>query len=203
MVNPGSLEKKMSVLAARKILQAEKASLLPSLSASYSYSGSRSNYTGANYQVISASQSRSNSFSVTLAVPLYSGGQTYATIREDTYSWMAAKDAYREQQKTVESGINTYFRSMGLEIDNINSLKKSVRVYHKNYLAMLSAYKVGKESMTDVQNALTSYYSQRSTLVQAEYTFLTDYVTFLQSVGTLNMKDIVKINNWMHKHVQS
>jgi outer membrane protein len=116
---------------------------------------------------------------------------------------MAAKDTYREQQKTVESGVSTNFQSMGLEIDVINNLKKSVEVYHQNYEAMLQAYTLGKETMTDVQNALTTYYSQKSTLVQAEYSFLTSYVTFKQQVGDLSMKDITEINNWMHKHVQS
>jgi outer membrane protein len=203
MINPGLIEKKLDALAAKKRLQSVKAELLPSLSASYSYSGSNTLYTGATTVVIPASQSRSNAFGVTMSIPLYQGGETYATIKQDTYSYMAAKDTYREQQKTVESGVSTNFQSMGLEIDVINNLKKSVEVYHQNYEAMLQAYTLGKETMTDVQNALTTYYSQKSTLVQAEYSFLTSYVTFKQQVGDLSMKDITEINNWMHKHVQS
>ncbi len=203
MINPSVIEKKLDVLAAKKTLQAVKAQLLPSLSASYAYSGSNTMYTGATTVVIPADQSTSNSFGLTMSIPLYHGGQTSASIKEDTYSYMAAKDMYREQQKTVEAGVSTNFKSMELEIDSINSLKQSVLVYQQNYKAMLQAYAVGKETMSDVENALTNYYVQRSTLTQAEYTFLTTYITFKQQVGNLSMKDIVAINNWMHKHVQS
>lgn len=203
MVNPSIIEKKLDVLAAKKTLQAEKAQLLPSLSASYSYDTNMAQYGGQSYQVIQASNSASNNFSVTLSIPLYQGGSVYASIKQDSYTYMAAKQTYNEQIKTVKSGVSTYFQSLGLEADNINSLKKSVVVNTKNYKAMLTAYKLGKENMSDVQNALSSLFSQKSTLAAAQYTFLTDYVTLMQNVGSLKMKDITEINNWMHKHVQS
>jgi outer membrane protein TolC len=57
--------------------------------------------------------------------------------------------------------------------------------------------------MSDVQNALSSWYSQQSSLVQAEYTYLSDYISLKQNIGNLSMDDIQIINNWMHKHVQS
>lgn len=202
-INPSVLEKKWDVLASRKSLQAEKASLLPNLSGSYSYSKSDSSYGGQTYVALPSSQSSSNSFSLTLNVPLYQGGQVYATIKQDTYNYMAAKDTYNEEKKTVESNVSTNYQSLRLEADNITSLKQSVEMYEKNYAAMVKAYAAGKETMSDVQNALSSLHSQRSSLAQAEYTFLTDYVTFKQFVGNLRMTDIQAINNWMHKHVQS
>jgi outer membrane protein len=202
-LNPGVLEKKLDVLAAKKTLQGDKAALLPSLSASYSYSKSKSELTGPQSSALPSSKSMSNSFGVTLSVPLYQGGSEYATIKQDTYSFMAAQDSLKEQEKTTASQVSTYYKSLVLQAENIASLKKAVKVYHNNYKAILVAYKLGKETMTDVQNALSSWYSQRSELTQAEYTFLSDYVSLKQSIGSLSMKDIAVINNWMHKHVQS
>jgi outer membrane protein len=203
IVNPGLVEKKLDVLAAKKTLQAEKASLLPSVSASYSYSAGKTDYAGEAYTTLQASQSESNSFSVTLSVPLYQGGSVYASIKQDTYNFMAAKDTYNEQVNTVKSGISTYFESLQLETENIDSLKEAEVVNQKSYDAMIQAYQAGKETMVDVQNALSSLYSAKLSLVDAQYTFLTDYVTFKQSVGNLGMHDVRAINNWMHKHVQS
>jgi outer membrane protein len=204
MLNPTVLEQKLNVLSAKKTVQADKAALLPNLSATYSYSGSNSEYGGtATTEALPTSQATYNSFGVTLNIPLYQGGSEYATIKKDTYSFMAAQDSLNEQKKTTASQISTYYKSLVLQAETINNLKESVLAYKNNYLAILKAYELGKETMSDVQNALSSWYSQQSSLVQAEYTYLSDYISLKQNIGNLSMDDIQIINNWMHKHVQS
>ena len=194
--SPVILAQQLMVLSARKQVEENRSQNLPSLSSSYSLNKARTNTETIK------SRSTSHSYSISLDIPIFSGGSMYHQTVAAKHNYYAAKDTLNQQKKLVEANISTYFLSMILSADTISRAVKSLKLYQKNYQMMLTAYLAGKETMTDVQSALGTLYSKKTTLLAQQYTFLTQYVEFKQSIGSLSMNDITEINNWMHRHVQ-
>lgn len=201
--NPNILEERLHVLAARKTLESKKAAILPTLSAEYDYSKSDAYHTGEAYTTLHSTDSQSNTLSLSLNIPLYSGGATHAAIQQYRYQLLSAQDTYNAEKKSIESSINTDFRSLVLQEKTIRSTKSSVLLDRKSYKAILAAYRAGKETMTDVQSALSVWYSEKLSLASAQYTFLIDYITFKKDVGVLTLQDIQTISDRMSGHVRN
>lgn len=198
--SPAVLEQKLKMMAAKKTMQGEQAALLPNISATYGFNGSQASYAGQQYVVIQAEKQKSNTYTVSLNIPLYDGGSTIAQIKEDIYAYYAARETYRQQMMTTKTSVSTYYKSLILDADMIASLKNAVVAYKNNYTSMVKAYEAGQETMTDVHNALSSLYSEKSSLLQSQYQFLSDYINFKLNVGNLNINTIALINNRMLNH---
>lgn len=166
-----------------------------SLSASMGISGSRSRYDD-NY---GKSISGSNQVSVSLSVPLYSGGGVSAGVKQAEYALISASEQEESLHRNIMKSIRSAFNNMNSAVSSIRANEQTVKSAQASLIATQNGYQAGTRTMLDVLDATTTLYSAQRSLSAARYDYLLAGLKLKNEQGKLSIDDLRTCNAFLGK----
>ncbi|MCJ9430236.1 TolC family outer membrane protein [Kordiimonas marina] len=189
-LSPGVIAAKYNEEAARYNVSKAKGALLPSLNAQASERYTSNNGGLSQYGAYAGRDLETQSVTVQLSVPLYSGGQRYSTIRKAkqirSQRMMEIHQAERVAQETVFTAWDNYRAAVG----QIASTEAAV---HANEIALEGVRQeaaVGSRTTLDVLNAEQELLNSRVSLVRAQRDEFVAAYSLVSATGRLTATNL-------------
>jgi outer membrane protein len=183
----------LKVKEAGKNYKAQKAKHLPTLYAGLGYSKSTDdrNY---NYSLPDQFNQDGWNSSITLNVPLYSGGRDSASSREANYIYLRAKDSLElMKRKTLHSLKSSYFKvTTGVQIINAN--KKSIASSNTSLSSAKAEYLSGIGSLKAMLDAQKDLYRNQQEYISSLYAYFISGLELKKTAGLLSVNDINQLS---------
>ncbi len=194
--NPGISADRLSVRAAEHAISAARAGHLPTLSASFSYGR-----TGAWYTRSASDPSygpREASLGLTLSVPLYSGGQTQAEVRQALAQRDGASSALEVTQRQAEYDVRTYYKALQQGVAQVEAAQQAMDAAQRSVKSMQIGYEIGTQSLTNLVVAIGTLADTQSQYSSVRHQFVLNLLGLKRAAGVLSTNDLEEINRWLH-----
>jgi len=145
----------------------------------------------------SNSDSEETSASITLNVPIYSGGAISASTRQTRYEVEQAKHLLSSAQRQARVEARSEYINIKTNIQTTESLKQNIISRESALEATREGYKVGTRNIVEVLDAERNYYTALRDYANARFDFVESNLRIRRSAGTLNIKDLEALNKWL------
>ncbi|WP_082706966.1 TolC family outer membrane protein [Pseudomonas sp. EpS/L25] len=191
--NPALQSKQHAVEAANSGIAEAKAGHLPTLS--FNLGAQRSDFVYDN--VLASSAINTYSATISLQIPLYSGGSTAARVASSYGSRDSAEQDYEAiRRQVIKETRMAYLRSRA-DLAKIASSRYALESAVKSREASERALSLGVATAVDVLNAVQQEYSAKRDYLQARYDFITNQLVLLRWSGGFEDIDVQRINGWL------
>ncbi|CDH05625.1 outer membrane channel; tolerance to colicin E1,segregation of daughter chromosomes, role in organic solvent tolerance [Xenorhabdus bovienii str. oregonense] len=136
-----------------------------------------------------------NSVSLSLSLPLYSGGLTNSQVEQAKYNFISASQDLENTYRKVIQDVRSSSNNLSASISSITANKQAVVSTQSSLDSMEAGYQVGTRTIVDVLDATTKLYQAKQSLSKARYDYLINQLVNKQARGTLNEDDLVALNN--------
>jgi len=165
---------------------------LPTLDLNAGYSNSKlTNSNPAN------NEAEEGSISLTLNIPIYSGGATQASVRQTRHQVEQAKHLLASAQRQARLETRTEYINIKTNIQTVESLKQNIISRESALEATREGYKVGTRNIVEVLDAERNYFTALKDYANARFDFVESNLRIRRSAGTLNMNDLEILNAWL------
>jgi outer membrane protein len=205
LLNPELISSKISSDIAAKRISLNKSGHYPTLSLSLSRSdNTRPNTTstqidfntGFPVEFESGKQtSNTNSISLNLNIPIYSGGRTASQVRQSAHLHSAALDNFEQTRRSTIRNIRNNFHGTQAAKSSVEARKQAMVSAQSGLEATEAGYEVGTRTIVDVLNSQRSLYQAQRDYSQAKYDYFIQYLGIKRAVGSLSEEDINTINS--------
>lgn len=187
--------------SAHENIKNQLSAALPSVDATASYGDTR-NFDYSQSAAGQAKSAQSGAFGLSLSWDPFQGGATYFATKQARYDYLTAVGALEASHRSVVSQTRQAFLGILSGISRIRADKQSIISAQNELKATQAGYEVGTRTMVDVLNSLTQVYQAKSTYMQDQYAYINEIVSLKEQAGTLNTKDIEKINSWLNTTIK-
>jgi outer membrane protein len=204
-LNPELISSEINRDIAEKTIKLRKSGHYPTLSLNVSRSdNTRPNTTstqidfntGFPVEFESGKQtSDSNSISLTLNVPIYSGGRTSSQVRQSAHQHSAALDRYEQTRRGTIRSIRNNYNGTRAAKSTVEARKQAMVSAQSGLEATEAGYEVGTRTIVDVLNSQGSLYQAQRDYSRAKYDYFIQYLGIKRAVGNLSVEDINTINS--------
>ncbi|WP_110667700.1 TolC family outer membrane protein [Salinicola halophilus] len=168
-----------------------RAGYLPTLSAygDYTYSNNdQEQLRGHNEGV---------EFGVQANLPIYTGGSTSASVRQNTYALEATQYDFEDQRRFTTQQVRSLYTQVANDVETVQAQREAIVSNRSALEATRAGYEVGTRNIVDVLDAEQSLYEAISDYADARYTYVTDLLELRQQAGTLNLDVLRSVNEWL------
>lgn len=137
------------------------------------------------------------SIALTLNLPIYSGGGTQATVRQSRHLLEQARQQLNAAQRQARVEARTEYINLKTNIQTIDSLKQNIVSRQSALEATREGYNVGTRNIVEVLDAERNYFTALRDYANARFDFVESNLRIRRAAGTLNIKDIEAINEWL------
>lgn len=168
-----------------------KAGHLPTLDAfaDYSYSDNDIDYLKGHNEDVQVG--------VQANLPIYTGGSTSASVRENTYTLEATQYDFEDQRRYTTQQVRSLFTQVANDVESVDAQQQAIVSSRSALEATRAGYEVGTRNIVDVLDAEQSLYESISAYADARYTYVTDLLQLRQQAGMLNLDVIRGTNQWL------
>jgi outer membrane protein len=135
--------------------------------------------------------------SLTLNIPIYSGGAIAAGARQVRYKVEQAKHQLTSTQRQARVEARTEYINIKTNIQTVESLKQNIISRESALEATREGYKVGTRNIVEVLNSERNYYTALRDFANARFDFVESNFRIRRSAGTLSLKDLAALNQWL------
>lgn len=201
--NASLISSRLAADIARNQIESAFSGHLPSLDLvvgkNHNSSDGRTNYPNPApppSTITSLNNSTNNSKSVTLSlsIPLFSGGATSSRVRQNEYQWIAAKERLERTSRTVERNARDAFLGVASEVERVKALKQSVESSRTALAATEAGNEVGTRTAVDVLTSRRLLVQAQTSLSSAKYSYLNTIIQLQLAAGDLDRDAIAEIN---------
>ncbi|MDT8397402.1 MAG: TolC family outer membrane protein [Pseudomonadales bacterium] len=176
---------------------------LPTISLSFSVTDSESDFDQTNFLTgirrITPNDSETDNLSITLSIPLPSGGRVSAARRQAGANLELQRGAYLDTVRQTSQQTQTAFLQART---NANRVRANERVVASSESAMEAAqigFEVGTRNIVDVLNAIQTAAAAQRDYKNSILDYVSSVIELKRLAGTLNPGDIYSLNNWLEK----
>jgi outer membrane protein len=176
-----------SLNVTRKQLQSARAKHLPTLDA----------FASANHSAVDNRPTDTQNISLSLNVPLYSGGAVRSASKQAAYQMEQAQRNFDlVQRQTVESTRNL-FSAINTDVARVRARLKNIESIQSALDATETGYEVGTRNIVDVLVAQQRLFLAQFQYASARYRYIKDTLRLKANVGALNPQDIYDLNAFL------
>lgn len=132
-----------------------------------------------------------------LNVPLYLGGGTQASVRQQRSLVTVADQALRTVRRDVRVNTRSLFRQVNTNIESASALEQTIVSRRSALDATRAGYEVGTRNIVEVLDAERDYYEVLQNYANARYDYVINTLNLKQSAGTLSPQDLMDLNRWL------
>jgi outer membrane protein len=181
-----------AVNAAEKNLKAARSGHLPTLDGSVTYTDSKS---GGGVFVTNEQDQRVAT--LTLTVPLYSGGYTSSKAREAAYRLAEAQKNFDFTQRTVVVNAHSLYTAITTDVGRVRARLKGIESSESALEATQTGYEVGTRNIVDVLLVQQRLYEAQFLYASARYKYIRDTLQLKQLAGSLSPQDLYDVNQFL------
>lgn len=192
------LSARYSVEAAQSAYEGSKGGHYPTLGLNASYGVVNSDERDIGFtQTLPSSTNTDATIILSLDIPIYSGGFTSSTVRQQLSRLDQAK-AQQELEKRLTIGLaRSAYLSLEADIAQVKARKQAVISTQTSLDATMAGYDAGTRTSVDVLLSQRLLYSSQRDYSVARHTYITNSLELKRVAGTLSISDIDEINKWL------
>jgi outer membrane protein len=149
---------------------------------------------GSSLPSLNDSTNNGKSITLTLSIPLFSGGATSSRSRQAQYLWIAAKERLEGTSRNTERSARDAFIGVNSEMERVKALKQAVESSRTALAANEAASDAGTRTAIDVLNARRALVQAQTTYSAAKYSYLNTLIQLHLAAGDLDRQTIEDIN---------
>jgi outer membrane protein len=135
-----------------------------------------------------------DSISLQLAVPIFSGGTTSAQVQQAVYRHRAARERMERTARETERQTRDAYLGVITDISRVQALKQAFESSKTALKATEAGYDVGTRTTVDVLAARRTVFSAETNYLRSRYDYLINGLRLKQAAGTLATEDIAQID---------
>ncbi len=200
-----ALESNLALIAARYNLEAQqenlkarKADHLPTITATGSFNR---NVTGGAQSADGALRRTGaidgSSLSLSINIPIFTGGGTSARRRAAEYDVIAQQEALNLTRRQTTQNVRNAFRKVNTDALVIAQRQQAITSARSALEAIEVGYEVGTRNIVDVLQARQQLFVALRNYSDARYNYVVDTLLLKQVTGLLTPQDIIDLNEWL------
>jgi outer membrane protein len=197
--NPTLSSTALQVDAANADINTARAGHLPTLSGQVGYARTAtwgdSRFGGGIGSTHDSSDPRwGSSVTLTLSVPIFTGGFTQSRVRQAIHNRDFVQDQFEFNRRLVEATTRNDFRSVIAGASEVEATKAAVVSAQSSVEATQAGYEVGTRTIVDVLISQQTLLLAQSSYSSARHTFVLSGLLLKQAAGVIEVKDLEAIN---------
>ncbi|APE32582.1 type I secretion protein TolC [Halomonas aestuarii] len=189
--NPQVLASQAGVEVSRGSVDIARAGRLPTVNAFANY-----NYADDDRDAIQGHTSASQ-VGVGVNLPLFTGGRTSASIRQNTYLLEASQYDFEAQRRDTVQQVRSFYTQVSNDVSTVEARAQAIVSNQSALDATRAGYEVGTRNIVDVLNAEQNLYSAIAEHASARYDYVINLLTLRQQSGVLDVPAVEEINAWL------
>ena len=147
--------------------------------------------------LLADSNSITNSISLRLNIPIFSGGNTSSVVRQSVYLHRAARERAERVARETERSTRDAYDAVLSQIARVRALRRAVQSNEKALQASEAGFEVGTRTTVDVLNARQELFRARTDYARTRYNYIVNVLRLKQAAGSLSDRDISEVNSWL------
>lgn len=139
----------------------------------------------------------SDSISLQLNVPLFTGGGTSSRVREAVYLHRASREQLQRVTRETERQARDAYLGVLAEISRVQALKQAVASSQTALEATQAGFDVGTRTIVDVLNSQFALYAAKTNYERSRYAYIMNALQLKEAAGTLAVQDLEEIDQWL------
>jgi len=160
------------------------------LSGSYGETDSDNLFSNPNTTVNTDSQS----ITLSLKVPIYSGGATSSAVRQAQSNYVAASQDLSLTHRNVVRNTRNAYNTVIAAVSAIKALEQSVISAESALKATEAGFEVGTRTIVDVLDSTRNLYNAKRNLSSTRYGYVQSILSLKRAAGTISEQDLININ---------
>jgi len=148
-------------------------------------------------QFPSSSNGSDSQIGLQLSWNIFSGGATRALTKQYRYQADSAMAQEISQRRSVEQQVRNAYLAVLSGIASVQANRQSVEASQVSLKATEAGLKVGTRTTLDVLTARNTLLNSQKAYYNARYTYMIAVLQLEQAAGTLNSKDLQRLNDWL------
>ena len=140
------------------------------------------------------SESESQDVTLTLTVPIYSGGVTQSRVRQASSTHQQRLAELEGTRRSVERQVRNAFQGVQTGVARVKALKQAVISNTTALDASETGLRVGARTAVDVLNAQRELFRAQRDYSRARYDYLISILSLKQAAGQLTARDLAEID---------
>jgi len=140
---------------------------------------------------------QSDGVSLSLNVPLFTGGANRSRIQQSVYRSRATLEAVERVARQTERLTRDAYLGVVSQISQIEAQARVLESSRTALLATQAGFEVGQRTGVDVVNAQNSVRRAETTYAGARYDYLLNLLRLKQAAGSLSPDDLAEIDAWL------
>ena len=183
--------------ASRENLRARKADHLPTIDFQGQW-GHQVTAPIVNQGIqIGGGASDRTSLSLSLSIPLYTGGATSSRRRAAEYNVHAARESLELTRRQLTQSIRNAYRRVNTDVLVIAQRQQSITSAQSALDATELGAEVGTRNIVEVLRARENLYRALRQYAEARYNYVLDSLVLKQVAGILTPQDVIELNQWL------
>ena len=178
---------------ARSEVKIARAGRLPTVNASANWQHSAT--AGGNS--FFGSKSNNRSLTLSLNIPVYTGGAIASGVRAAGFSLEQAQQNFDFQQRTIVEQTRSLFTAINTDVARVNARRRSIESSESALQATETGYEVGTRNIVEVLQAQRQLYLSQFQYASARYQYIRDNMRLKQAVGSLSPDDIYAVSGFI------
>lgn len=145
----------------------------------------------------SQSDSETYSFSLSLRVPLYTGGFNASRIQQAVYEHRAAIEVLEQAARQTEREARDAYLSVISEISRVRALAQAVESSRTALRATQAGFEVGTRTTVDVLTSQNTLRRAETTYARSRYDYILNVLRLKLAAGSLSVEDLEEVNSWL------
>lgn len=141
-----------------------------------------------------ATDLETDSISLQLTLPIFSGGQTSARVQQAVYRHRAAREQLERTARETEQQTRDAYLGVISDISQIAALKQALESSRTALKASEAGYDVGTRTAVDVLDAKRKTYVAEALYLRSRYDYLINGLRLKQAAGTLTIDDLAQVD---------
>jgi outer membrane protein len=167
---------------------------LPYLSLSGSYGKT---YSGGEAGPFSFIDPESRSLTLSLTVPLFSGGATNARYKQAVYDRDTSADQMEQTRRATVRQTRSAYRAVIAGISEVDARKQALVSAQSALEATQAGFEVGTRTIVDVLLSQQQQFAAEREYARARHGFILSNLQLKQSAGTIDVADIQSVNGML------
>lgn len=150
-----------------------------------------------------AAQTESDTYTVQLSVPLFSGFAVSSQVDQAGYNYSAALQDVEQEQRSVVRETRDQYRAVLAGLSEVEARSQAVVSAQSALDATEAGFEVGTRTIVDVLISQQQLFQAQRDLAQARYNYLLSTLRLKQAAGVLSAQDLKQINTLLSVAAES
>jgi outer membrane protein len=189
--------------ASRETLRARKSDRYPTLSATGSFTHFVTPEIIRDGVLASGGAFDQTNLSLTLSIPLYSGGSLSSRRRAAEYDVIAAREGLELAKRQLTQNIRNAYRRVNTDVLVIAQRQQSIVSAQSALDQTELGVEVGQRNIVELLRARENLYRALRQYAEARYDYVLDTLALKQITGVLTPQDVLDLNEWLEVSEQT